>query len=294
MTGDEPMTGAQGSYLQTLSQEAGEDFDESSRRPRRPSASTSCRRRRAAAAAPRAARARDTPSLSESAPPPTTPLPRAARWAWAVDGCCSPAASWSSPSWRARPARRGRRAGLDPRAAVGAGLGAGRRRGPRRPAAALPPLALRRPRRGGGPRPRRPHRRADGRPRRPVQHVETRRTVVSQLFGLAAVRVHTAAGSTAIPYLTEFEAARSATGSRDWRASPMSSGRRRTHPPTSSSDARRAARPARAVRHRHPAQRAQRRPGRRAPAGARGRRRLDVHRLRALAGDDLRGGGVGH
>ena len=28
-TGDEPMTGAQASYLQTLSQEAGEDFDES-------------------------------------------------------------------------------------------------------------------------------------------------------------------------------------------------------------------------------------------------------------------------
>ena len=28
-TGDEPMTGAQASYLQTLSQEAGEEFDES-------------------------------------------------------------------------------------------------------------------------------------------------------------------------------------------------------------------------------------------------------------------------
>ena len=28
-TGDEPMTGAQASYLQTLSQEAGEPFDES-------------------------------------------------------------------------------------------------------------------------------------------------------------------------------------------------------------------------------------------------------------------------
>ena len=28
-TGDEPMTGAQASYLKTLSQEAGEDFDES-------------------------------------------------------------------------------------------------------------------------------------------------------------------------------------------------------------------------------------------------------------------------
>ena len=41
-----------------------------------------------------------------------------------------------------------------------------------------------------------------------VQHVETRRTVFSQLFGLAAVRVHTAAGTTTIPYLTEFEAAR--------------------------------------------------------------------------------------
>ena len=28
VTGDEPMTGAQASYLQTLSEEAGEDFDE--------------------------------------------------------------------------------------------------------------------------------------------------------------------------------------------------------------------------------------------------------------------------
>jgi len=28
VTGDEPMTGAQASYLKTLSQEAGEDFDE--------------------------------------------------------------------------------------------------------------------------------------------------------------------------------------------------------------------------------------------------------------------------
>jgi hypothetical protein len=41
-----------------------------------------------------------------------------------------------------------------------------------------------------------------------IQHVETRRTVFSQLFGLAAVHVHTAAGTTAIPYLTEYEAAR--------------------------------------------------------------------------------------
>ncbi len=29
VTGDEPMTGAQASYLRTLSQEAGEDFDDS-------------------------------------------------------------------------------------------------------------------------------------------------------------------------------------------------------------------------------------------------------------------------
>ena len=29
VTGDEPMTGAQKSYLQTLSEQAGEDFDES-------------------------------------------------------------------------------------------------------------------------------------------------------------------------------------------------------------------------------------------------------------------------
>lgn len=41
-----------------------------------------------------------------------------------------------------------------------------------------------------------------------IQHVETRRTVFSQLFGLAAVHVHTAAGSTSIPYLTEYDAAR--------------------------------------------------------------------------------------
>ena len=41
-----------------------------------------------------------------------------------------------------------------------------------------------------------------------IQNVETRRTVFSQLFGLAAVHVHTAAGTTAIPYLTEYEAAR--------------------------------------------------------------------------------------
>jgi membrane protein YdbS with pleckstrin-like domain len=41
-----------------------------------------------------------------------------------------------------------------------------------------------------------------------VQHVDTERTVVSQLFGLAAVRVHTAAGATKIPALTEGDAGR--------------------------------------------------------------------------------------
>ena len=40
-----------------------------------------------------------------------------------------------------------------------------------------------------------------------IQHVETERTVFSQAFGLATVRVHTAAGSTTIPALGEAEAA---------------------------------------------------------------------------------------
>ncbi|MBW3549176.1 MAG: PH domain-containing protein, partial [Actinobacteria bacterium] len=40
-----------------------------------------------------------------------------------------------------------------------------------------------------------------------VQHVDTRRTVVSQLFGLAAVIIHTAAGRNVIPALAEPEAA---------------------------------------------------------------------------------------
>jgi membrane protein YdbS with pleckstrin-like domain len=40
-----------------------------------------------------------------------------------------------------------------------------------------------------------------------VQHVDTRRTVFSQLFGLAAVVFHTAAGANEIPALTEAEAA---------------------------------------------------------------------------------------
>lgn len=41
-----------------------------------------------------------------------------------------------------------------------------------------------------------------------VQHVDTRRTVISEVFGLAAVVFHTAAGSNEIPALTEAEAAR--------------------------------------------------------------------------------------
>ena len=39
-----------------------------------------------------------------------------------------------------------------------------------------------------------------------VQHVDTHRTVLSQLFGLAAVRFHTAAGATSIPALRQDEA----------------------------------------------------------------------------------------
>ena len=41
-----------------------------------------------------------------------------------------------------------------------------------------------------------------------VQHVDTRRTVVSELFGLASVVFHTAAGPNEIPALSESEAAR--------------------------------------------------------------------------------------
>jgi len=40
-----------------------------------------------------------------------------------------------------------------------------------------------------------------------VQHVDTRRTVLSQFFGLASVVFHTAAGDNEIPALTEAEAA---------------------------------------------------------------------------------------
>ena len=40
-----------------------------------------------------------------------------------------------------------------------------------------------------------------------VQHVDTRRTVVSEMFGLAAVVFHTAAGANEIPALREAEAA---------------------------------------------------------------------------------------
>ena len=40
-----------------------------------------------------------------------------------------------------------------------------------------------------------------------VQHVDTKRTVVSQLFGLAAVTIHTAAGRNVIPGLAEPDAA---------------------------------------------------------------------------------------
>ena len=40
-----------------------------------------------------------------------------------------------------------------------------------------------------------------------VQHVDTRRTVVSEIFGLAAVVFHTAAGANEIPALSEADAA---------------------------------------------------------------------------------------
>ena len=40
-----------------------------------------------------------------------------------------------------------------------------------------------------------------------VQHVDTRRTVLSQMFGLASVVFHTAAGATSIPALREVDAA---------------------------------------------------------------------------------------
>ncbi len=40
-----------------------------------------------------------------------------------------------------------------------------------------------------------------------VQHVDTRRTVVSELFGLASVVFHTAAGANEIPALSEADAA---------------------------------------------------------------------------------------
>jgi hypothetical protein len=46
VTGGEQMTGAQASYLQTLSQEAGEEFDASLSKAEASSASTSSRRRR--------------------------------------------------------------------------------------------------------------------------------------------------------------------------------------------------------------------------------------------------------
>ena len=41
-----------------------------------------------------------------------------------------------------------------------------------------------------------------------IQHVELRRTVLTRAFGLAAVRVHTAAGALEIPVLSEGDAVR--------------------------------------------------------------------------------------
>ncbi|GMA33288.1 hypothetical protein GCM10025875_32800 [Litorihabitans aurantiacus] len=51
-TGDEPMTDAQRSYLDTLAREAGRRSPPTSPRPRRPSTSTGCRGRPAAARTP--------------------------------------------------------------------------------------------------------------------------------------------------------------------------------------------------------------------------------------------------
>jgi Protein of unknown function (DUF3072) len=48
VTGDEPMTGPQESYLRTLAREAGEEIDPATRRRRPPSASRSCSGRRGA------------------------------------------------------------------------------------------------------------------------------------------------------------------------------------------------------------------------------------------------------
>jgi hypothetical protein len=48
-TGDEAMTGAQKSYLKTLSDEAGEEFDENLTKPRRRSALMNCNRKPGAA-----------------------------------------------------------------------------------------------------------------------------------------------------------------------------------------------------------------------------------------------------
>ncbi len=56
-----------------------------------------------------------------------------------------------------------------------------------------------------------------------VQHVDTRRTPLSDFFDLRAVTVHTAADSHAIPALRPGETRRSGTGSPCWRGSPMSS-----------------------------------------------------------------------
>ena len=53
-----------------------------------------------------------------------------------------------------------------------------------------------------------------------VQHVDTRRTVLCELFGLASVVFHTAAGDNEIPALSEADAAGSATGSPTWRPPP--------------------------------------------------------------------------
>jgi hypothetical protein len=49
VTGDEPMTGAQESYLNTLAGEAGEQAPEALSKPRHPRRSTSCRTRPVAA-----------------------------------------------------------------------------------------------------------------------------------------------------------------------------------------------------------------------------------------------------
>jgi Protein of unknown function (DUF3072) len=66
-TGDEPMTGAQASYLKTLCEEAGEEFDPDLSKAKPPSESTRCAPGPAAAAEPAVAAADGGRSLHVAA-----------------------------------------------------------------------------------------------------------------------------------------------------------------------------------------------------------------------------------